>query len=241
MNENRPERPYLQFQNQMSRLETVLLLLYLPIHAFLMPTILGFLFQRAGISYSMMQLNVCYYALSTVIVFLLARRFLRRSFDVLCDRLWGVLFTVVIAYFLQQALMYLVAILELPLGISGDNQNNAAVQEMLQYGFGTMFGIVVFLAPITEEVLFRGAIFGTLRKRNRLAAYAVTILLFGLLHVWQFVAPGNDWKYLIHIIDYIPATWALCWVYERTGTIWSPIALHMLVNAISVTALRSLA
>ena len=130
MNENRPERPYLQFQNQMSRLETVLLLLYLPIHAFLMPTILGFLFQRAGISYSMMQLNVCYYALSTVIVFLVARRFLRRSFDVLCDRLWGVLFTVVIAYFLQQALMYLVAILELPLGISGDNQNNAAVQEM---------------------------------------------------------------------------------------------------------------
>ena len=34
MNENRPERPYLQFQNQMSRLETVLLLLYLPIHLF---------------------------------------------------------------------------------------------------------------------------------------------------------------------------------------------------------------
>ena len=66
MNENRPERPYLQFQNQMSRLETVLLLLYLPIHAFLMPTILGFLFQRAGISYSMMQLNVCYYAITTV-------------------------------------------------------------------------------------------------------------------------------------------------------------------------------
>ncbi len=241
MNENRPERPYLQFQNQMSRLETVLLLLYLPIHAFLMPTILGFVFQKAGITYSMMQLNVCYYALSTVIVFLLSHRFLRRSFDVLCDRLWGVLFTVVIAYFLQQALMYLVAIIELPLGINGDNQNNEAVQDMLQYGFGTMFGTVVFLAPITEEVLFRGAIFGTLRKRNRLAAYAVTILLFGLLHVWQFVTPGNDWKYLIHIIDYIPATWALCWVYERTGTIWGPIALHMLVNAISVTALRSLA
>jgi len=134
-----------------------------------------------------------------------------------------------------------VAIIELPFGIAGDNQNNSAVQDMLQYGYGTMFGIVVFMAPITEEVLFRGAVFGTLRKRNRFAAYAVTILLFGLLHVWQFVVPENDWKYLIHIIDYIPATWALCWVYERTGTIWSPIALHMLVNAISVTALKSLA
>lgn len=240
MNEKRPDRPYLQFQNQMSRWETVLLLLYLPIHVFLMPAILEFLFRSAGISYTMMQLNVCYYAVSTAIVFLLSHRFLRRNFDVLCDRLWGVLFTVVIAYFLQQALMYLVAIIELPFGIAGDNQNNSAVQDMLQYGYGTMFGIVVFMAPITEEVLFRGAVFGTLRKRNRFAAYAVTILLFGLLHVWQFVVPENDWKYLIHIIDYIPATWALCWVYERTGTIWSPIALHMLVNAISVTALKSL-
>ena len=40
MNEKRPDRPYLQFQNQMSRWETVLLLLYLPIHVFLMPAII---------------------------------------------------------------------------------------------------------------------------------------------------------------------------------------------------------
>ena len=128
MNEKRPDRLYLQFQNQMSRWETVLLLLYLPIHVFLMPAMLEILFRKAGISYTMMQLNVCYYAVSTAIVFLLSHRFLRRNFDVLCDRLWGVLFTVVIAYFLQQALMYLVAIIELPFGISGDNQNNSAVR-----------------------------------------------------------------------------------------------------------------
>lgn len=241
MNEQRPVRPYLQFQNLMSVRETVLLLLYLPIHVFLMPTLLGMLFQFAGISYTAMQLNTCYYAVSTLIVFVLSFRFLRRSFDVLCDRLWGVLFTVVVAYFLQQALTYLVTIIELPFGINGDNQNNAAVQDMLEYGYGTMFGIVVFLAPITEEVLFRGAVFGTLRRKSRIWAYVITILLFGLLHVWQFVLMEDDWMYLIHVIDYIPATWALCWVYERTGTIWSPIALHMLVNAISVTVLKSLA
>ena len=76
MNEKRPDRPYLQFQNQMSRWETVLLLLYLPIHVFLMPAILEFLFRSAGISYTMMQLTVCYYAVSTAIVFLLSHRFL---------------------------------------------------------------------------------------------------------------------------------------------------------------------
>ena len=74
-----------------------------------------------------------------------------------------------------------------------------------------------------------------MRRRGRLAAYAVSVLLFCFYHVWQYVL--LDWRYLLQMINYIPVSVALCYSYEKSGTIWVPIAFHMLVNAISMSAL----
>ena len=88
------------------------------------------------------------------------------------------------------------------------------------------------VAPIVEEIVFRGAVFGALRQKNRLLAYVVSVLLFSLYHVWGYMLA--DWKLIIFIIQYIPVSFLLCRLYERTSSIWSCIFMHMLVNSISI-------
>ncbi len=90
--------------------------------------------------------------------------------------------------------------------------------------------VAIYLALISafgEELLFRGAL-------QPYAGVAVTALLFGLLHI----GPGGEvsaW-----------AIWAagagglLGWLYQETGTLWTPIIGHFTVNCFSILRLRAL-
>lgn len=87
-----------------------------------------------------------------------------------------------------------------------------------------MFIMVVIIAPILEEVLFRGIVLKGLMNNGMLSNTAIFLssLAFALFHAnpWQFVG-------------------ALCLgmvlglVYERTKTLLAPILLHALNNLIS--------
>lgn len=79
------------------------------------------------------------------------------------------------------------------------------------------------LAPFAEEVLYRGLIFGGLAQRMPVAAAAaVSALLFALSHGLGVIAP-------IFVLGL-----GLAWIYARTGTIWAPIVMHAVVNAVSL-------
>ena len=100
-----------------------------------------------------------------------------------------------------------------------------------------MFAISVVLAPVVEEPIFRGLLYGAVRRHSRAAAYFASVLVFGLYHVWQYVFVFADWRYFLQIINYIPVTVALCYSYERSGSIWVPMAFHMFINAMSMSVL----
>lgn len=82
---------------------------------------------------------------------------------------------------------------------------------------------LVFIAPIAEEIIMRGWLYGKLRTRLKapLAIILVSVL-FGLLH--------GQWNVAV-------ATFALssvlCVLREITGTIWSGMLLHMLSNGVA--------
>ena len=82
------------FHDRMRRGERILLLIYLPIHIFAMPALLALLMTHMGIEYTEITLNFLYYAAGAVLVFLIARRFLRAEFDPLCDNWMKVLLSV---------------------------------------------------------------------------------------------------------------------------------------------------
>ena len=49
-----------------------------------------------------------------------------------------------------------------------------------------------------------------------------------------------DARYWLYIVQYLPVSWLLARLYERTDSVWSCIFFHMLVNGISVKALTLL-
>lgn len=80
---------------------------------------------------------------------------------------------------------------------------------------------VVIVAPIAEEVIFRGYIYAvTKRFTARIFATLVSALLFSVVH--NFI-PGLIPLAFLAIILTIS--------YEITGSLWAPISIHALFNA----------
>ena len=102
-------------------------------------------------------------------------------------------------------------------------------QKDIAEDFGTLpvqIGLIAIAAPISEEVCFRGMLFGGLRERwPRLAAAAVSGLIFGGLHA----ITGISAVPVLAVFGFL-----LALLYEKTGSIVPGILLHMLNNAIAL-------
>ena len=220
-----------QFTSRLSRGQTILTLVWLPVHVLLMPLGAALLWQRGMLGE--IGVNVLIYAVSALVLLLVLGSFFRRDFDPLCDRPLQTLLNVVIHYGMLLGGNMIVAGGMMLFGLA-DNPNNEAAVDLVRQSFGPMAGVTIFLAPIVEESLFRAGVFGALRRKSRWAAYAVSTLLFGLCHVWSFAL--LDPKELVYLLQYIPAGLALARCYERTDSVWGSIFLHMLNNAVSLWA-----
>jgi membrane protease YdiL (CAAX protease family) len=83
---------------------------------------------------------------------------------------------------------------------------------------------IVILAPIAEEVFFRGVVFNAwLREGGRAWAYLGSSALFAVIHLS-----------LIAVVPIFLLGLALAWVYRRSGNLLAPIAMHAVVNGMTV-------
>jgi len=101
------------------------------------------------------------------------------------------------------------------------------------YFFVATFSIIIF-APLIEEMLFRGFIQSYLRKYfNAPIAIALSSAAFSFFHFTKDQGLGN-----IPIIGslFILANF-LGFIYERQGSLYSPIILHATFNALSIANL----
>jgi len=91
-------------------------------------------------------------------------------------------------------------------------------------------GLVV-LPPIVEEIVFRGFLFGTLRtnKVNFAWSMIATSILFGALHLLGGAGGGLLW---IGFVDTFVLSLVLCYVREKTGSLWGCIMLHAIKNGV---------
>ncbi len=115
---------------------------------------------------------------------------------------------------------------------------------------GTAGGFAIHLlagaviAPVAEEVLFRG--FALTAWRRSVGARAAVIrssLLFVLAHM-LFVG-GDTFREAVSIafvggVVRIPIAFTLGWLYVRTGSLWGPIGLHAAFNAILIAIAETL-
>lgn len=120
---------------------------------------------------------------------------------------------------------------------SRTNLNDTTISAQIDDAPRSTLLIIIFLAPFVEEVLFRGLVFGNLKNKSRLLAYVVSCALFALLHVWQFAVVHQDATYFLLCVQYLVPGLVLAWAYEHSGTLWSSIAVHAVVNALSALAM----
>jgi CAAX protease family protein len=102
-------------------------------------------------------------------------------------------------------------------------------------GLGTVAAaiLIVVAAPVSEEVFFRGFIFGGLR--SRLSFPVAAIISGGIFGLFHFTGSGS--------LEVLPQLaflgFALAWVYEETGSIYPTMAIHAVNNAIAFAILTS--
>jgi membrane protease YdiL (CAAX protease family) len=95
--------------------------------------------------------------------------------------------------------------------------------------FALSFAVVAIVAPVVEELTFRGLGFSLLSRFGPRTALCATSILFGLAHGFLFALPL-----------FIAFGFAVGWLRLRTGSVYPGIVLHGLINAVAVLAAVSL-
>jgi len=106
----------------------------------------------------------------------------------------------------------------------------------------TLYGMAAFVAPLAEEIFFRGIL------QTALVQYGWGLLVPQLLrpgvipevyrptvaHRWGAIVVASAAFALVHQLDAAPVIIVLAlglgYVYERTGNLWSAIVLHVGFN-----------
>jgi membrane protease YdiL (CAAX protease family) len=102
-------------------------------------------------------------------------------------------------------------------------------QEDIAEGFGPVpiqVLLIVVLAPISEEICFRGMLYGGLRTKLPIVPAAlIGGLVFGGLHALTGITA---------VPPLIAFGFLLCLLYEKTGSVVPGIVLHMLNNSVAL-------
>ena len=89
-------------------------------------------------------------------------------------------------------------------------------------------GTAIILAPIYEEIIFRGVLFPFVVKRTGLILGTLMVsALFALIHF-----------HLPSVIALSLLSALLCLAYWKTGSLWTSIGIHMIFNAVTILALN---
>ena len=82
----------------------------------------------------------------------------------------------------------------------------------------------IVIAPISEELIFRGYIFGVLRRyAGRWWAMVISASVFAAIHAH---VPSLAGLFVLAV--------ALTLVYEGAGSLWAPVLMHALFNGVTV-------
>lgn len=169
-----------------------------------------------------------YYYIMAVATMMVFWSFLRNAGVILIRFLPENIFAMITGFFGERILSFLFRRIPWPM----EDPTMSVWAEQYDYSPAATVLIVVFLMPIVEEVLFRGLVFGSLRKYSRTMAWAAAVILFMVYSVWTYAVAYGNIGYLILSLRYLPMALALTWCYDRGGSIWSAALLHAAIHAI---------
>ena len=173
------KRAELPFESMLTRREALSGAVYVMLHFALLPLLFDVLGQ-SNEWFTVGRVNLLYYGLGTVFLGAFMLRWLYRQYERLLDNsilcIGSIAGGYLLDYILSGMLLLLLTWFEIEVG---ETPNDSAVMELSGFDLRAVKAVSLFLAPVLEETLMRGVIFGTLRQRSRESAYVVSVLLFG--------------------------------------------------------------
>lgn len=137
---------------------------------------------------------------------------------------------VVAWFFIVKIISFIYAVIAQRFGLEDTGDMIQRIPETFGSGtVGFLLAVVVvaIIAPIVEELFFRGFIYPVFRQRwGVVVAITVSGLLFALAHASLFLFVP------VAVIGFV-----LAYLYERTESLGPPIMLHALNNFISVVVI----
>jgi len=222
----------------MTRREAYYSFVYLIVQFFLLPPVISLVLPFLPESLNDAQINFMYYLVNFVAISLILRKFLWQNLERM-SLYPGYLFRVVLLGLARYIVLNtLVGTLLMRLDPGYFNANDSAIAEMVQSELTLIAAGTILLVPLAEECLFRGLIFGNLRKYNRVVAYLVSVTAFSVIHIAGYLGVYTPLQLLISFLSYLPAGLCLAWAYEKADTIFAPILIHAAVNAIAIYGMR---
>lgn len=199
---------------------------------------LGFAVSFFGLSWTALQLNLVYFGINLAATLVIFHRFWAESWKAALDRIGTILLAAAAGYVVYYIFSFLVSAFIVTVNPGFANVNDQSISSLTkQHHVLTAIGTVL-LVPTAEELLHRGAIFGGLYRRNRIAAYVVSTILFALVHISGYIGYYPTGTLLLCLLQYIPAGICLAASYEYSGNIVTPILIHTAVNAVGMLAMR---
>ena len=118
------------------------------------------------------------------------------------------------------------------------NLNDGQVLLQLGSDFTIMAISAILLAPLAEELLHRGLVFGALYSVHPIAAYSISAAFFSLIHILGYIGQYTPLHLLLAFLQYLPAGLILARAYKKSGSIFCPIVIHTAINTLALLSLR---
>ena len=179
--------------------------------------------------------NFIAYAICTIILFLLFKKVLLDDLVKLTKRpkFYAIFIpaAILIFYALSLIIDYLV------LKVSPQSDNQSSIEAMIKSeGKYYIILMVCLLAPLTEELIYRYAIFKLTKKTHLAVSYVISVIAFALPHVLSTdINTVGVGIWFLQMIPYAASGLMFAMMYHLSGyNIYVSLTAHMLNNIVSV-------
>jgi hypothetical protein len=174
------------------------------------------------------------YGFLILLTLFLARPILSESLRMAKGRWWVHLKKIPLNYlFLFASLLIVNTAISTFTGVETSANQELVFQSFMESPALIMFAALI-MAPIVEELVFRGGLYRALRNRySYKRAMFISMFAFGFIHVFASLLAG-DFMDLWNIFTYMAMGFFFVKVYEETGSVFPAILLHFTNNAIAL-------
>jgi len=213
-------------------------MIYLALTQTILPFVLSLIVVLLSLPMTDGQFNGIYMGMNCIVTVLIFRTLLSKELRRVPGRVGKLLGYAILGFILYWIANLYVSFATAMLYPDFFNVNDAHIEAMAAEDYWIVAVCTVVLAPISEELMFRGVLFAGFYNRNRFLAYFLSMLLFSAVHVVGYIGSYPIGMLLVCLVQYFPAAFCLCWIYARADSILPPILIHATLNLIGLLSMR---